>query len=114
MRQAFERHAKIPGGGYSNVDSVHDLPANTTKQDKQETWWFAETLKYLVRSATCPGSSIDARRAVAHRSSQRVRASYSCSQYLIFSDDDELLSLERWVFSTEAHPFPIVASASSR
>jgi hypothetical protein len=34
-------------------------------------------------------------------------------QYLIFSDDDELLSLDRWVFSTEAHPFPIVAGAAN-
>jgi hypothetical protein len=49
--QAFERHAKVPSGGYSNVDSVHELPANCTKQDKQETWWFAETLKYLVCAA---------------------------------------------------------------
>lgn len=27
--------------------------------------------------------------------------------YLLFSDDD-LLSLEDWVFNTEAHPLPII------
>jgi len=45
-----------PGGWYQN--------------DEQESFWLAETLKYL---------------------------------YLIF-DDPERLSLDEWVFNTEAHP----------
>lgn len=27
--------------------------------------------------------------------------------YLLFSDDPELVSLDKYIFNTEAHPFPI-------
>jgi len=30
--------------------------------------------------------------------------------FLLFSDDDNLISTEKYVFNTEAHPFPIVKS----
>ena len=30
--------------------------------------------------------------------------------FLLFSDDDNLISTKQWVFNTEAHPFPIVKS----
>ena len=43
-------------------------------KDKMESFWLAETLKYL---------------------------------YLLFSDD-AVISLDKWVLNTEAHPLPIV------
>ena len=30
--------------------------------------------------------------------------------FLLFSNDDNLISINKWVFNTEAHPFPIVKS----
>ncbi|KAI8053009.1 glycoside hydrolase [Syncephalis plumigaleata] len=55
--------------------SVVDVSKTPTmKQDSSETFYMAETLKYLL---------------------------------LIFDDDDNLLPLDRYVFNTEAHPFPI-------
>lgn len=39
-----------------------------------ESFWTAETLKYL---------------------------------YLLFSDDNDLMSIDKWVFNSEAHPLPI-------
>eukprot|EP00117_Sycon_ciliatum_P006654 scpid71106/ scgid2537/ Endoplasmic reticulum mannosyl-oligosaccharide 1,2-alpha-mannosidase; ER alpha-1,2-mannosidase; ER mannosidase 1; Mannosidase alpha class 1B member 1 len=44
--QAFEKHCKVEGGGYTSigdVSSVHD----TKPQDRMESFFLAETLKYL-------------------------------------------------------------------
>ncbi len=42
----IEKHAKIPSGGYSSVDNVNaKIP--TYSRDKQESFFLAETLKYL-------------------------------------------------------------------
>jgi mannosyl-oligosaccharide alpha-1,2-mannosidase len=68
--QALETHCKAPGG-YSGIKNVYH--ANVLKDDVQQSFFLAETLKYL---------------------------------YLLFSDD-ELISLDEWVFNTEAHPLPI-------
>ena len=43
--EAFERHARVPGGGYSTIADVTALPV--TLRDQQESFWLAETLKYL-------------------------------------------------------------------
>lgn len=72
--QAFERHAKVPGGGFSTLADVTALPPGL--RDQQESFWLAETLKYL---------------------------------YLLFADSDTV-PLDRWVFNTEAHPLPLLAS----
>jgi mannosyl-oligosaccharide alpha-1,2-mannosidase len=69
--QALETHCKAPGG-YSGIKNVYQ--ANVLKDDVQQSFFLAETLKYL---------------------------------YLLFSDD-ELISLDEWVFNTEAHPLPIM------
>jgi hypothetical protein len=45
MFQSFERHCRVPGGGYSGVSDVRE--ANPRKNDKQESFWLAETLKYF-------------------------------------------------------------------
>lgn len=55
--------------GYSTVQNVM-TPGGGSEMDIQESFWMAETLKYL---------------------------------YLIF-DDTERISLDDWVFNTEAHP----------
>ena len=36
--QAFERHCKVPGGGYASIESVEVLPA--LQEDKMETFWL--------------------------------------------------------------------------
>lgn len=44
--QAIERHCKVgPGSGYSGITNVY--AADSPKNDVQETFFFAETLKYL-------------------------------------------------------------------
>ena len=70
--QAFERYAKVPDGGYSSIANVEDVN-NPGFLDKMESFFLAETLKYL---------------------------------FLLFSDDN-VVSLDEWVFNTEAHPLPI-------
>ncbi len=73
--QSFEKYTKLKEG-YASINSVR-RPENPGYRDKMETFYLAETLKYL---------------------------------YLLFSDDSDLLSLDRWVINTEAHPLPIYLS----
>ncbi|KAF5371789.1 hypothetical protein D9758_003529 [Tetrapyrgos nigripes] len=56
---------------YSGLGNVQDNSIHTPRIDRMESFWFAETLKYL---------------------------------YLTF-DDPEHISLDEYVFNTEAHPF---------
>jgi hypothetical protein len=44
---AFERHARVPSGGYASIRSVLDVPPTWRSDDKMETWLLSETLKYL-------------------------------------------------------------------
>ena len=75
MIQALDKHCKSKdGGGYSGIRNVWShSDSNVQKDDVQQSWFLAETLKYL---------------------------------YLLFCDDD-VISLDKWVFNTEAHPLPI-------
>lgn len=68
--QALERHCRVPGG-FTGLHNVYQI--DSPKDDVQQSYFFAETLKYL---------------------------------YLLFSDDD-LISLDDWVFNSEAHVLPI-------
>ncbi|EFN85019.1 Mannosyl-oligosaccharide alpha-1,2-mannosidase isoform 2, partial [Harpegnathos saltator] len=68
--QALEKHCRVPGG-FTGLNNVY--LADSAKDDVQQSYFFAETLKYL---------------------------------YLLFSDDD-LISLDDWVFNSEAHVLPI-------
>ncbi|TFK24297.1 mannosyl-oligosaccharide 1,2-alpha-mannosidase [Coprinopsis marcescibilis] len=70
--QAIEKHCKVESGGYATVINVDENPAQL--EDKMETFFLSETLKYL---------------------------------YLLFSDSNTI-PLDRYVFNTEAHPFPII------
>ena len=75
MIQALDKNCKSKdGGGYSGIRNVWShSDSNVQKDDVQQSWFLAETLKYL---------------------------------YLLFCDDD-VISLDKWVFNTEAHPLPI-------
>lgn len=74
--QAIEKYCRTEGG-YSGIRDVYNF--NPPKDDVQQSFFLAETLKYL---------------------------------YLLFSDDD-VMSLDKWVFNTEAHPLPIKGKHSS-
>lgn len=69
--QSFERYTKLRDGGYACLRNVR---TTGNFRDRMESFFLAETLKYL---------------------------------YLLFEDDDSVLSLREWVFNTEAHPLPI-------
>ncbi|KAI8076466.1 glycoside hydrolase [Gilbertella persicaria] len=70
LYMSIHRYARAKAG-YSRINDVNRMPA--TLQDFQESFFFAETLKYL---------------------------------YLIFVDKD-CISLNDFVFNTEAHPFKL-------
>lgn len=47
---AFEAHAKLPSGGYSGVKDVRGgagSPAGVQHDGRMDSFWLAETLKYL-------------------------------------------------------------------
>ena len=46
MFLAFEKHCRVPGGGYAGLRKV-DVD-NSPKDDKMETFWLAESLKYFL------------------------------------------------------------------
>ena len=74
--QAFEKHTKLQDGGYASISNVKNSE-DPGYRDKMETFYLAETLKYL---------------------------------YLLFSDDAELIPLDKFVINTEAHPLPVYTS----
>ncbi|BGP54276.1 hypothetical protein JCM8202_000709 [Rhodotorula sphaerocarpa] len=43
--QAFEKHCRLPGGGYASIRDVDELPVK--HEDRMETFWISETLKYF-------------------------------------------------------------------
>ena len=70
--QAIDKHCRVENG-FSGLRDVYDT--NSPKDDVQQSFFLAETLKYL---------------------------------YLIYCDDS-VISLDKWVFNTEAHPLPILS-----
>ena len=73
--KSFETYTKL-AEGYASISSVKRTE-NPGYRDKMESFYLAETLKYL---------------------------------YLLFSDDESLLPLDKFVFNTEAHPLPVYNS----
>jgi len=69
--QAIEKHCRVESGGYVTIINVDEFPAK--QEDKMETFFLSETLKYL---------------------------------FLLF-EDPSVTPLDKYVFNTEAHPFPI-------
>lgn len=43
---AFEKHTRVPDGGYSSISNVKDA-GNPRFRDKMESFFLSETLKYL-------------------------------------------------------------------
>lgn len=43
--RAFEKHCRVDSGGYAGLDSVLAVPP--AKRDRMESFWLAESLKYL-------------------------------------------------------------------
>ncbi|KAI0275367.1 glycoside hydrolase [Gloeopeniophorella convolvens] len=43
--QAIEKHCRLPGGGYATIVNVDEVPVR--HEDKMETFFLSETLKYL-------------------------------------------------------------------
>lgn len=97
---AWERHAKVPTGGYSGVVDVEPgspgraAPGPVAWDDQQPSWWPAETLKYFYllfgdevggdgsSAATAP---LDGPGGLLHPPGE-------------------------WVFTTEAHPVRVLAA----
>ena len=46
MFLAFERHCRLKEGGYVGLKDVNN--PSSAKDDKMETFWLAETLKYFL------------------------------------------------------------------
>ena len=69
--KAFESNMRVDGG-YASVRDVNRTPC--PRANKMESFFLAETLKYL---------------------------------FLLFGDNDSIVSLNEWVFNTEAHLLPI-------
>ncbi|CCD27179.1 mannosyl-oligosaccharide 1,2-alpha-mannosidase NDAI_0J02870 [Naumovozyma dairenensis CBS 421] len=59
---------------FTSLDDCWSIP--TVKRDNLESFWLAETLKYL---------------------------------YLLFDDEFDTTKLTQWVFTTEAHPLPVLS-----
>ncbi|GIY85248.1 endoplasmic reticulum mannosyl-oligosaccharide 1,2-alpha-mannosidase [Caerostris darwini] len=74
--QAFEKYTKVQDGGYTSIGDVRN-PLITKPRDLMESFFLAETLKYL---------------------------------FLLFSDNQELYSLDKYIFNSEAHLLPILKS----
>lgn len=74
--QAFEKYTKVQDGGYTSIGDVRN-PLITKPRDLMESFFLAETLKYL---------------------------------FLLFSDNQELYSLDKYIFNSEAHLLPILNS----
>ena len=76
---AINEACRTPNGAFSSLfrtDAAGGRGGEQLKMDKMESFFFAETLKYL---------------------------------YLLFSDD-EVMKLDKFVLTTEAHPLPILPS----
>ena len=94
--QALEKHCRVEGG-YSGIKNVYST--DSTKDDVQQSFFLAETLK--VRVFTCFSNFIVLLLLFPIFSFNLIQY-----LYLLFSDDS-LISLDQWVFNTEAHPLPI-------
>ena len=106
-RQAIERHCRTPAA-YGTVKDVRR--ADPEINDSLQTFFFAETLKCATASAmqaagqwrcALPCHALCARTGFGFGSAALRRY-----LYLLFSERD-VLSLDKYVFNTEAHPFRI-------
>ncbi|KAG9292685.1 hypothetical protein G9A89_008272 [Geosiphon pyriformis] len=54
--QAFEKYSKFEDGGYTSIEDVTQIPPK--RKDRMETFWLAETLKYLYLLFEDPDSNL--------------------------------------------------------
>ena len=86
--QAFEKWERVDNGrGYTSLNDVTQIPP--PKRDSMESFWLV---------------SLDAQ-------SSNPQAETLKYLYLLFGPDD-ILPLDKFVFNTEAHPFPIFKTDS--
>ncbi|GAA5829513.1 hypothetical protein JCM3766R1_001130 [Sporobolomyces carnicolor] len=52
--EAFERHCQLDEGGFASIRDVDEVPV--THEDRMETFWISETLKYLLLLFSGPDS----------------------------------------------------------
>jgi hypothetical protein len=93
-------------GGYSSLESVLEVPP--VRRDKMESFFLAETLKYLYLTfAEPPDRCLHLSCAPgAGTAQQQSRPQQQAGRRA-------LLPLDRFVFTTEAHPLPVVGPAAA-
>lgn len=85
--RSFQRYSRLPEGGYGAMDDVTKVPPK--RGDHMESFWIAETLKYLFllfgseAAGGGPGAA-------------------------------DPLPMEQWVLNTEAHPLPVWGKPTDR
>jgi hypothetical protein len=96
---------QLRAGGYSNLDSVLAVPP--PRRDKMESFWVAETLKYLyLIFAEPPERCLDESCAESQPDSHADAAKHHAQHAK--HGQRTLVSLKTQVFNTEAHPLPVV------
>lgn len=92
--QSFQNFIVVPGGdgGVSGLNDVTQTSfSNNDRIDDTESFFFAEVMKYLYVFWL-----------ISWRPPQKILN--LANRYLTFDDPDHI-SLDSWVFNTEAHPF---------
>jgi hypothetical protein len=93
--KAIERNARVESGGYSGLKDVNaaNPEATANKDDHMDSFFMAETLKYLVMCIAMLPVRLTLRNPLR-------------LQYLLYAEPS-LIPLDEYVLNTEAHPFRI-------
>lgn len=88
-----------------------------TKDPKYRDWGW-EIFQAFERSSKIKGAGYAELRDADHGMFEDKMESFFLSEtlkylFLLFGDDDSVLSLDEWVFNTEAHPLPVWRTRSS-
>ena len=109
--EAIEKHAKV-GNAYASIKDVNRVPVIhedelpryvlRTVADTQLTtcssysFFFAETCVQIILAVCHQHTHTDSH----SHNSRRLKYAF------LLATDEELVPLDKWVFNTEAHPFP--------
>lgn len=99
--QAFEKHCRLPGGGYASIRDVDELPVR--HEDRMETFWIVSPVAF-----PSPLARFNGRRGLLcadYRTDPLAQSETLKYLYLLFSDAD-VIPLDRYTLNTEAHPLP--------
>eukprot|EP01048_Picozoa_sp_COSAG05_P014778 COSAG05_NODE_1704_length_4249_cov_5.897349_4_plen_170_part_00 len=105
--KAFERHTKVETGGYTDLESVQEVPP--PRRDKMETFFLGETLKYLFLLFGDDDSVLPLDQCANTQTTVPPRA-----EVLELRRTRDMACCCRWVFNTEAHPLPVYSGWGSR